>query len=921
MAGLQTTSAPFTEPELLDALARGVTVVLPSIRAARHLSRAFDRRQRLAGASVWDAAPALSWADWTRSLWSGLVANGSELRILLNAAQERTLWREIIEASTTAEHTLISPDALADMAHSAWSLAATHNALARLRSTATTSDSRTFAAWTDSFARLCANQQCLSSALVDDALREHVRIRALRLEIPVILAGFSELTPAQAALIDILRASGAELTEASLTPPPRDASALRAFTVAPSPREELLLAARWLRAFVEHHNSSPQPPRIAVLLPQPEEERAELESVFREVLAPELHAITADPSSPPWEFASGAPLLEQPLAADALDLVRWIHSPLPIERISALLRSPFFGQAADRLPAARFDAQILRRGSFLLPELTLSAFLDFARRKTFRPNRSAPAWLKAVNAILQRRLSPAATSSFADWAELIRALLKASSFPGERPPTLIEFEAARAWEKSLDLLATLDFRGRRVSLREAIHTLERLLQSARLSVSASSTPIQIMRPGDADASIFDAIVLLRATDDAWPEPHSMHPLLGWPLQQSLGLPGADAARDAARARAQAESLLARTTHALITAPAQDANGVLRLSPLLRHLGLNRAEPHALVSAPPSPDTVLTEPVPDNVPLPPLPSNILRGGATVLRLQATCGFRAFAELRLRSSELDVHDLGLDAGERGSLVHRALESFWDRTHSRAELASLASAERTQRLKEAIDQAFAALDPPAAGWSDAYLDLQRDRLRRVLDQWLEKELLRGPFTIRSREAGEPIDVGPLRLDVRPDRIDTVDDGIVLVDYKTGAHAESSAWLTDRPDDPQLPLYALLTQPGELKGMFFGRIRPGKDMGWNGLATDNSVLPTLKSRQIADLDSRITEWRGVLDTLAANFAEGRAEVSPKDFALNCTRCAQRLLCRLDPTTLIDDQLDDDPDDNPDDNPEELDG
>ena len=46
-------------------------------------------------------------------------------------------------------------------------------------------------------------------------------------------------------------------------------------------------------------------PRIAVLLPQPEESRAELESVFRAILAPELQPIEADNSATPWEFTSG----------------------------------------------------------------------------------------------------------------------------------------------------------------------------------------------------------------------------------------------------------------------------------------------------------------------------------------------------------------------------------------------------------------------------------------------------------------------------------------------------------------------------------------------------------------------------------------------------------------------------------------
>jgi len=107
------------ESYLLDALARGVVVVLPNHRAARTLRQAFSERQRTAGLRAWDAPSVLAWTDWTRGLWSGLTVRGHELRLLLNVAQEHGLWREIIEASL-AGRTLSPPDALAEMARSAW---------------------------------------------------------------------------------------------------------------------------------------------------------------------------------------------------------------------------------------------------------------------------------------------------------------------------------------------------------------------------------------------------------------------------------------------------------------------------------------------------------------------------------------------------------------------------------------------------------------------------------------------------------------------------------------------------------------------------------------------------------------------------------------------------------------------------------
>ncbi len=445
-----------------------------------------------------------------------------------------------------------------------------------------------------------------------------------------------------------------------------------------------------------------------------------------------------------------------------------------------------------------------------------------------------------------------------------------------------------------------------MSFANAVKTLEQLLQSARVSPVATGVPIQIMRPEEAEGTVFDAVVLLHATDEAWPEATRVNPLLGWPLQQELGLPGADASRDADRAMRQAESLLRRSSKLLVLSAATDEHGSLRPSPLLQQLNIP-AVPSAdlLPSVIPAP-VVVEEILPDDVALPSLPSPELRGGASVLKLQAACGFLAFAEVRLHSATVDPCELGLNAIERGNLVHRALENFWSVTQSQAELRSLTPEERHRRLSHSIDAAFARLSAPTPGWGAAYIGLQRERLRRLLLKWLDVELQRGPFTVRRREERTTIPIGPLRLKVQPDRIDEVEGGVVLVDYKTGHRAHSSNWSGDRPDDPQLPLYALLTKQDELQALLFGRVRPGSEMKWQGLAANQTALPSQRRQNIADLELRKNGWKTVLSKLAQDFAAGRADVDPKNIAVNCDGCPQRLLCRIDPATFVGSAADD---------------
>jgi probable DNA repair protein len=365
------------------------------------------------------------------------------------------------------------------------------------------------------------------------------------------------------------------------------------------------------------------------------------------------------------------------------------------------------------------------------------------------------------------------------------------------------------------------------------------------------------------------------------------------------MPGADPTLAAARARAFTEGLLTRSGNVLFTSAAEDSSGRLRPSPLLSGLQLQQVEPTALVAPAPPPKIIEIETTVDAEPLPGLPSSHVKGGATVLKLQAACGFKAFAELRLLATEPESGVLGLDARESGSLLHRVMQAFWEQVGSQKDLRSMSWAERDTTLAQAVDAAFRSRQRAETGWDRAYLAVLQQRLRYVLQQWLDVELQRGDFTVIQSEQQRQITIGPLTLDVRIDRIDQVDGGFFLVDYKSGFSGKPQDWIGDRPDDPQLPLYAQLYQTEDLRGVAFAKVRAGREMKWIGYQAEDGILPPSRTKNIQDLAPLIAEWHQVLTRLAWDFAEGRAGVLPKSFKDNCSRCAQRLLCRVDPLSL----------------------
>jgi ATP-dependent helicase/DNAse subunit B len=185
--------------------------------------------------------------------------------------------------------------------------------------------------------------------------------------------------------------------------------------------------------------------------------------------------------------------------------------------------------------------------------------------------------------------------------------------------------------------------------------------------------------------------------------------------------------------------------------------------------------------------------------------------------------------------------------------------------------------------------------------YLQLEQERLTRLVSTWLDYEVTRIPFHVLETEAKRTVVIAGLTFDLRLDRIDRLnDDSLLVIDYKTG-DLKPKVWELPRPEDIQLPLYASfgIAEGASLGGLAFAKIRPGNIEFSGHLRSASTTLfsalngtSALVKRPVRP--DQLSAWREEIEKLARDFLAGRAEVDPREYPKTCERCGLQSLCRV---------------------------
>lgn len=850
--------------------------------ATARLAEALRSRVPAGAGAVWETPAAFTVGAWLTRLLEDAALDGSGPTLrLLDGACERLLWEQVIADALPDDalplFDLAGLAATAQEAHAlclAWNLDLPPAAMAE--------EGRLFVAWRREFRKRCAAGGWTEAARLPPIARGLVAAGSVPLPPAIDFAGFDRYTPEELRLRQTLIDRGVRVGDSPAAAAP--ATTRRSLACDDAQAEAQAIAA-WARDRLAADPGA----RLGIVVPDLAERRDALCFALDDALHPESLSPGAPDSPRAYNVSLGHPLAAQALVAAALDLLALGVTPRHEQAVfSALLLSPFWSAGQGEADArARIDRAQRDELEFFtdLPALQRLVKRLYARDKLEAPRLAAH--LESFAATLAkggpRRRPPSA------WGTAFLGWLEALGWPGDRPLSSPEFQVRQSFLAALEGLARYDDLLPAVSAGEALRRLAALCREQVFQPETRGSPsIGVLGILESTGLAFDALWVAGMNDDLWPPNPRPNPLLPAEIQRHAGSPHASAEVELAFATAVHRRLVTAAPDITFSWRRQDGARLLRPSPLLAGIPADATE--APRAAPPWPHPARLETLADARAPAVAAGEKVPGGTGLLKAQAICPAWGFYQYRLGARALRPAVEGLDAMERGTLVHGALEHFWRGVADRAGLLALG----TDALAAAVSSAVAAALTDFEHSSHRELpprfrQLEAARLHKLLHTWLAVEARREDFAVLACEQDMLLDIEGIQVRTVIDRIDRLaDGGLVVIDYKTGHRIDTRNWAEDRITEPQLPLYAALAVPrtdGEpVAAVAFARVTLD-EAGFSGVGERKDLLPGItglddpkrKSFPVAtfpDWPAVLRHWQERLRAVAAEVGAGEAAV-----------------------------------------------
>jgi probable DNA repair protein len=675
---------------------------------------------------------------------------------------------------------------------------------------------------------------------------------------------------------------GAKLIEAA----PDDA-AIRVLT-ADDDDHELELIAGWCREQLERNPAA----RLLIVDSRLRQRRGLYDRILSQTLSPsEWLSPRAREPSRIHAVEGGRPLAEFPVISHAMLSLRLLTGRLRFDEVVHWLRLPFL-DAGDTFAGAAVEAVIRegRRLEFSAEEL--AAMLERAARLPAAAGLAAKL-RQAVATLSGERRGPS------EWSPRLLQAQKQLGWHGTRALRSDEQQTVLRWHALLDEYAALGAWLPPAGAADAVAALADLAAERYFDPASVDAPVTLTESHDDPVVRYDSIWVASLDSAQWPPPPKPDVFIPLRLQTTAGIPWASAMGQARAARRSLAAWRAATSALTCSWARLEGDAHRSPSPLLPREALQTtaAAPRATPLAQALRQVPL-ERITDVQGRPVDTRHPVAGGVTPLTLQAECGFHAYAQVRLAAEELEEPAPGIDARERGMLLHKALELVWIKLKDHFHLSS-SQGLRKPLIADSVEAAVVAVfGGHVPRELQAAVEREKLRLEDLIEVLLTAELARPSFDVVALETRRVVDIAGGRFELRIDRIDATEGGYVILDYKSG-DAPAPVWNEDKFRDPQLLAY-LLAEAGRHVQALANVSLANRRARFRGKASRTGLLPgvagmnpnKVPAEEIdAAWQASLERWLLKLAGLATDYIAGHAPVQPAPDV--CRHCHLTVLCR----------------------------
>ena len=836
---------------LFAAMKNGAAIITPNNRLSNQLLHDFFKQTKSDGQAC-DKAHCLPYQGFLRDLFKKArhLYPAIAHPMLLSSQQQRHLWRSIL-----TQHQETCNDGL---------LAEIQNAWARCQHWLIDSDDPAFAQ-TPQTRQFQQWQQHLQhrlnvlGALTEEQLAPYVLtypelFNSTRLCRQTIWACFDDYTPQQRALQQAMEAEGCPQYHYDLAPRSNAAH----HYVAKDCQDEYLQMIQWLK-----NKLAAGTPRIAVVIPDLQTQSKYLQRLLQQ-------HIPCDQ----FNISLGQPLSDYPLVAHALHWLGLEKQTMNNHQARLLLHSPYLAGAKMEFTGraeAMQDCSVLQEAT-----LSLTALINAL-------SYTAPK-LAAVLSSLSDYPQEAHPSV---WISHFKTRLIKLGFPGEYSLSSSTYQCFQRFITLFDELLQLSVITPLMNKTQALNALSELAKSTIFQAQKSTTPIQVLGLLEASGCTFDSVWVSGLTDQCLPQKINLSAFIPLDVQRKHQMPHAIAERELQFAQQLLQRLQNGCQDSVFSHPRLTGDIPNLPCPLICHL------PKLIVcELPATRSTSCLISQNEHYILPLRATESVRGGTALLANQAQCPFRAFATHRLYASPGPAISDGPDASERGQIIHKIMDLLWKHLGSQRNLLVLTPDEMHQLIENAITHALTPLiNEGSHSFSPLVQEVERSRLYRLTHACLEWDKQRPPFVVEAVEQTFTLNLAGIDFRVRVDRLDRVtSDKQWVIDYKSSLPI-NKPWNEERPEAPQLLLYALLDD--SINALLFVQLKAGR-ITCSGLSEDSSPVQGVSVLKKGEKwPERRQQWHQQLTQLANEFQTGHCLPQPNRGS-TCQHCDFPNLCRI---------------------------